>query len=978
VNKRLTLLVLTLFALNFAYGQTFTQSCIADSRLSRNDACPWSVINYGTATTTQAATWTWVGPGCGQGDIRSIFQFDLNPATTPQSLYDNRATLNLYFPTGSTETHFYTGAGTDNQFYIQRVNTAWAENTITWDNQAGFTTTGQILVPSASTNPSTVDYNIDISGLAYEWICNSQPNYGVRLALLNEGNTYRRVTFTTREWADPLKRPTLTLEYAYIAASAPDTICGGASFSIACALNNASNPANYVFSWEHINSSTTYNSQDVVNPAYINGLNTYVVTVSNPWCQTATDTVQVFIDSSATITVSPTSTSVCSGSSVTLSASGASTYSWSTGGSGSSISVSPTSNTTYTVTGTTIAGCTSTANATVSMNPNPTISVSNQTICSGQSATLSASGAATYSWSTGGTNSSISVSPTNTTVYTVTGTNAVGCTGTTSATVTVNPLPTISISASPTSVCSGNQSTLTASGGSTYSWSTGGTGTTANVSPTTTTSYSVTGTSAAGCTNTASVSVSVLAGPVVLVSDTSICEGQSVVVAASGATNYSWNNGSSGSSITVSPTNTTSYTVSGTDGSGCTGVATATVTVNMLPTITVADIEICEGDTGILSANGGSSYLWSTGQTGQNINVNPLNTSTYYLTGTDVNGCENTDSALVSVNPLPVISIATTDDFCNNQNGTAIANTTGATAPYSYVWNTNPVQTNDTASNLPAGNYSVTVTDSKGCTGIASANIQSVPGFTLSSASESEHCNLMDGIAIVFVNGTSNPLNFSWAHNPVLNNDTASGIASGTYTVTVDDGLCTDSISIDVSSISGPTAGFILNPSVVNMDNPFVNIIDQSFGSSFWYYDLDDGNSSNLASFTHTYSSDGNYLVMQIVSDTYGCSDTAYQSVMVRPSFSIYIPNAFSPNGDGTNDYFHPYATGIDLNSYEMRIYDRWGRIVFLSTDINNTWDGNYDKDSNFCNSSVFTYRIAFIGADGNNYVYFGKIVRVP
>ncbi|PKP01515.1 MAG: hypothetical protein CVU11_15050, partial [Bacteroidetes bacterium HGW-Bacteroidetes-6] len=414
--------IVILLLLNVALAQTFTQACVSDTRINRNDGCStWQTMNYGSSTTMQAATWTWVALGCSQGDIRALLQFDMNPTVSPQALYDNRATLNLYFPPGSTETQSYVGGASDNQFYVQQVTGLWSESTVTWDTQPAITTVGQITVPSSVS--TTQDYSINVSSLVYNWVCNGATNYGVRLQQVNEGSTYRRVTFCSKEYADPTKHPTLTLEYAYISASAPDTMCGGGSFNLNCSLTNASNPAGYSFQWLHQNSGTTYNTQNVSNPTTTSGLNTYIVTVTNPWCQTAKDTVTVYIDNSSSISVSPVSVFICPGASTTLVASGASTYSWDNSlGSGSSQTVSPLSNTTYTVTGTTAAGCTSTASATVNINAVPTVSVSVSPTsnCPGQNTSLTASGAAVYSWSTGAGTAGITVSPGSTTTYTVT------------------------------------------------------------------------------------------------------------------------------------------------------------------------------------------------------------------------------------------------------------------------------------------------------------------------------------------------------------------------------------------------------------------------------------------------------------------------------------------------------------------------------------------------------------------------------
>jgi gliding motility-associated-like protein len=435
---------LILFTL-LSSAQSYNQDCISDTRLNRNDACTnWQTTNYGTSTALQASTWTYVGIGCSQGDIRTLLKFDINPTTSPQALYDNRATLNLFFPTGSAETHSYVGSGTDNQFYVQRVTSNWVENTVTWNTQPTTTTTGQLLVPSSTTNPSTQDYQIDISTIVYDWVCGTTVNNGVRLILLNEGQTYRRVTFASKEHTTPALHPTLTLEYAYIAASAPDTICEGDAFNVNCALNNANNPANYNYQWTHINSSTNYTTQNLVNPTWSLGLNMYVVTVSNPWCQTAKDTVEIFVESQPTADAG-NDTSICTGQNVQLTASGGSSYSWSTGGSTSSINVSPATTTTYVVT-VSNGNCSATDDVVVTVGSIIANAGNDTSICENDQAFLIATGGGTYLWNNGTTTAANTVTPLVTTTYTVT-VNSGGCTASDDVIVTVNPVFNATITA---------------------------------------------------------------------------------------------------------------------------------------------------------------------------------------------------------------------------------------------------------------------------------------------------------------------------------------------------------------------------------------------------------------------------------------------------------------------------------------------------------------------------------------------------
>lgn len=218
-----------------------------------------------------------------------------------------------------------------------------------------------------------------------------------------------------------------------------------------------------------------------------------------------TKTITVTVNSVPSLSISPSSSVVCVGNSATLSASGADTYSWSSGATGATAAVSPTTSSSYTVTGTSIQGCTGTQSISIAVNPLPIVSAmaSPSTICSGQSATLTASGTSTYTWSNNASSSTTTVNPGTSTSYTVLGTNMQGCTGNTVITVNVSPLPSISIVSSSSTLCAGQTATLNASGATSYTWNTGSNNASAIINPTVTTTYSITGITANSCSNTA-------------------------------------------------------------------------------------------------------------------------------------------------------------------------------------------------------------------------------------------------------------------------------------------------------------------------------------------------------------------------------------------------------------------------------------------------------------------------------------------
>jgi hypothetical protein len=362
------------------------------------------------------------------------------------------------------------------------------------------------------------------------------------------------------------------------------------------------------------------------------------------------------------VVVSAAPDTICPGLSSILTASAVDSYLWNTGETSATITVTPTTTTTYTVTGTKY-GLTSSAEITVVVDNHLSINVTAnpQTLCIGDSSVITAQWADSYIWSTGMTSSSITVFPTTDTTFTVTGTKN-GCSGTRSITITVLATPNISILTLNDSICEGTSTTLIASGAQSYLWSNGQTSIIPgiiSVSPNQTTTYTVTGYNSNGCSNTASLTIFVSPAPTVDInaSSTIICRGEVVTLTASGADTYLWSSGLQPiSQVTVSPTNTTTYTVTGITNS-CSNTATITITVKPSPNLTVVanPYTICESGVSVLTASGAQTYQWSNGvsNSGQ-ITVTPssMGAHTYTVTGT-LNDCSATATVTVAVYPIP-------------------------------------------------------------------------------------------------------------------------------------------------------------------------------------------------------------------------------------------------------------------------------------------------------------------------------------
>ncbi len=508
---------------------------------------------------------------------------------------------------------------------------------------------------------------------------------------------------------------------------------------------------------------------------------------------------------SITITASPNDT-ICAGLPVSMSAMGANTYSWS-GGINNGTPFTPSATTSYTVTGTSAAGCTSTAIQTVNVMPLPTISMTTlptpAAICNGDNISLTATGANSYSWS-GGITNGVAFTPSGTATYAVTGTGNFGCTITATILVTINPtqtftinhsicqgqtylgysttgihidtftntngcdsirtlnltvnsLPALNITPSPNdSICTGFSVALTATGANTYLWSSGVSNGTP-FTPNATTSYTVTGTSTAGCTSTAIQTVTVMPLPAINITTiptpAAVCNGDNISLTATGANSYSWSGGIS-NGITFLPSATTTYTVTGTNSFGCIKTATKLVTVFSTQSFTI-NHSICQGQT----------YL--------GYSTNGIHIDTF----TNANGCDSIRTLNLTVNPFPTLTITPSpnDSICNGDN----VSLTG-TGANSYSWTSgviNGTQFTPSATNT----YTVTGTSTAGCTNTAiqTVTVMPLPAINITTVPTPSAVCISDNISLTATGANS----YSWSGG-IINGVAFTPSATTTYTVT--------------------------------------------------------------------------------------------------------------------------------------------------------------------------------------------------
>ncbi len=698
------------------------------------------------------------------------------------------------------------------------------------------------------------------------------------------------------------------------------------------------------------------------------GAGTYTITVTD--LNNCTATASVAITSSATIQITPAITNVlCHGGnngSINITATGGTggfTYNW--GGGITTQNRTGLSAGTYDITVTDNSSCTASASVTIS---DPAVLVSTTTVInvscfggSNGSITLSDSGGTspyTYNW--GGGIITQNRTGLSAGTYTVTVTDHNGCTTSTSA--LIGQSTQLVITDSVTNVlCFGvNTGTVTAtvSGGNppyNYNWGTGNT-----TNPTKTGlavgSYTLTVTDSTGCTATATSSIT---QPTQIgattVATTTACDSATgtitlTITGGAGSNTFIWSNGATTQNIAQLISN--AYSVTVTDANGCTATASNHVSQTVAPQITlVVTPTSCSGDSdGNINANvtGGTpgyTYLWSNTQISSGISG--LNSGTYTVTVHDAHNCTAVAADSVTSPPPIVIFLSIADVKCfGDSTGAGQVTASGGTPAYHYSWSNGDSTANP--NNFSAGTYTLTVTDAKLCAGIFPAIISEPAQLIVSSHTDSTTCGLSNGGAQIFANGGRVPYSYNWQPG-VSDSSSAVGLNTGMYTVVVTDSSgCT---VLDTLIVGGKNT-IIERPNLgvdtfICPGNESIGLNAGVYQSYFWQ------DSSTLQRFT--VSDSGTYWV--IVTDSNGCKSSDSITVIEKCDMRFVVPNAFTPNGDGKNDFFKPVFIDAPAK-YSIHIYDRWGAMVYESNDVNAGWDGTYKGKAQ--PSGAFIYYIQY------------------
>jgi gliding motility-associated-like protein len=669
---------------------------------------------------------------------------------------------------------------------------------------------------------------------------------------------------------------TVTVSNMALSATITRPLCnGGGNGAVNLTVNGGIAP--YTFSWTGPGGFTA-TSEDLVNVA----AGTYTVTVSDATSCNVVQSFNVTAPAALAITTTPSvfpfgQNIACAGAStgsINLAITGGTgpynvTWSGPNGFASSAQNITGLVAGTYNVTVTDANGCTTTGSRTLT-EPEPLVPVVatiEHVDCFGTntgSATIAPTGGMppfTYAWSTTPAQTDATASDLAPGTYTVTVTDFYGCANSTPVVID-GPTDGLQVTIGNVThvACHGEatgSATANVSGGSapyTYAWNTVPEQTDATASALSAGTVSVTVTDANGCTATASTTISGPTDPLqaTITSETpEQCGAQNggATVSASGGTGpytYAWNTVPAQQGTTLSNVGAGSYTATVTDAMGCTGTATATIDaassgVNVSIT-TVNHVSCFNGSNGSVTAEASSgeepfTYVWNTTPAQNSATASGLQPGSYTVTVTDANGCTGTATAQVTAPaaPLDVTITGFTNVLCfDHEEGTATAAASGGTAPYTYTWNTDPVQTGSHAIDLDEGTYTVTVTDTNNCT--ASTNVHiSGPTFGIVTLIEMYHdvtCfGGSDGWATLTITGGSGAYTVVWDTEPQQTGLTATGLAPGIYTATVtDDNGCDTPKQVPVT-ISGPSAPLALDMMISDHNGFEVSCADGADGS---------------------------------------------------------------------------------------------------------------------------------------------------
>ena len=408
-----------------------------------------------------------------------------------------------------------------------------------------------------------------------------------------------------------------------------------------------------------------------------------------------------------------------------------------------------------------------------------------------------------------------------------------------------------------------------------------------------------------------------------------------------------------------------------------------TLQVNPLPIIEFeVTPEICKTGNGAIYSTVAKgvppyTYHWSNGDTMHHL-AN-LSEGRYNLVVTDQLGCKGSLYADMISTPIIVLNrVIIADDTCNESRGSITIEPSGGSGQLFYEWSTG--DTNITRlSNLSAGTYQVLISDTVGCSTPFDIEVVASHLHITTLSSTPEYCDQKNGSIVLQISTPYDDMyTIHWGDRiTVFPENALNNLSAGTYTISISVGFCSKDHTFSINEVPAPTA-IIAPPSEFPIFvNDLVEYTDVSTGSPIeWYWQFGDGKSSKLQHPYHWYKEFGTYLISLWIKDAHGCVDSTEIEIQIIENTPLYVPNCIILSSEN-NSIFKPVMENPDRESYSMRIYDRWGMLVFYTNNYNGGWNGHYNGKP--VPQDVYTYIIQYKDPQDNKIkIKNGSITILP
>lgn len=413
----------------------------------------------------------------------------------------------------------------------------------------------------------------------------------------------------------------------------------------------------------------------------------------------------------------------------------------------------------------------------------------------------------------------------------------------------------------------------------------------------------------------------------ILPNDTVYCDSFSRTLALKSGYKYTWENNDSTLQRTI--TQSGKYWVKYIDSNACLNVDTIYLLIDKAPVLNLKDTFKCSNQNLTVDSKlPGYKYLWSTNDTSQSIII--TSGGQYSLILENKNKCKSYDTFQVIENAVPFLNLGPDTFFCGKFNWNLSANGLGE----SYLWNTS--ETTNNISITSKGTYFVQVTYPNKCVNRDTILINSFEEPVLDLGPDTSFCK---GQFVIFK--IKNFKEIKWENG---SNDTIRTVlVSGQYVVHIkDSNNCVSTDTVNVLVNPRAKALFSVDKNENPIKTPLFNVKNSASNYNYLYYNFSNGDTSSVLNPIVKYNASGTYTITQYAFNEFNCNDTFSLNVNVYDDFVVFIPNAFSPNSNGTNEIFKPYFEGVNNEDYELKVFNRWGELLFVSNDTELGWDGKY------------------------------------